>query len=122
MRIQNKVALLGLQWSLGLVVLIEASLLAFAPAEIKAFSRTGIPDWVRMVLAGGEIFASVLFLIPRTLMIGGYSLFSIFVFAAAVHILHGKLGIGVLIVYAAAVIAVMTHKQNNPQDMIGCGK
>ncbi len=110
MRIQNKAALLGLQWSLGLVVLTEACLLAFAPAEINAFSRTGIPDWVRMVLAGGEIFASIVFLIPRTLVIGGYSLVSIFVFAAAVHILHGKLGIGALIVYTAAVIAVMTHK------------
>ena len=63
-----------------------------------------------MVLAGGEIFASILFLIPRTLMVGGYSLVSIFVFAATVHILHGKLGIGGLVIYTAAAIAVMAHK------------
>ena len=41
----NKFALLGLQASLGLIIFAEAAFLAFAPASIQAFARTGLPDW-----------------------------------------------------------------------------
>ncbi len=42
-RIQ-RIALTALQWTLGLTLLIEAALFAFAPASAHAFSKTGLPD------------------------------------------------------------------------------
>ena len=61
----NKFALLGLQASLGLVILAEAALLAFAPAQIRSFARTGMPAWVRIALAWSELVCALFFLIPR---------------------------------------------------------
>ena len=109
MNTANKAALLGLQWSLGLTVLIEAALFAFAPASARAFSKTGMPDWVRMVVAWSEMFAAVLFLVPGAVMVGGWALIVCFAVAAAIHLLHGAINVLSLVVYAAAAIVVMAH-------------
>ena len=45
-------------------MLAEALFLAFGPAQIEAFSKTGMPDSVRFGLAWSEIVGSVLFLVP----------------------------------------------------------
>lgn len=108
---RDRYSLLGLQWSLGLVVLVEALFLAFSPKAIQAFGRTGLPDLMRIVLACGEILGAVLFLIPRTVAVGGWSLVVVFSLAAMAHLLHGMMGIGTLLVYTAAVIVVMIHRR-----------
>lgn len=104
-------ALFGLQWSLGLVVLVEALFLAFSPKAIQAFGRTGLPEMLRILLAGGEILGAVLFLIPRTMAVGGWALVVVFGLVAVVHVLHGMMDIGALVVYAAAAIVVIIHRQ-----------
>jgi len=46
MRIRvSKLALIVLQGSLGLIVIAKAAFLAFVPAQVKAFPKTGLPDW-----------------------------------------------------------------------------
>ena len=106
----NKFALLGLQASLGLVILAEAALLAFAPAQIASFVRTGMHNWIRIVLAWSEMAFALLFPIPRTMVVAGRGLLLVFLFAAGVHILHGKMDVGALLIYSAAVLVIVSRK------------
>ncbi len=104
-----KCALTGLQWTLGLVVLIEAILFVMPNAR-HDFARTHMPDIVRQVLGWGEIIGAVFLLIPRTAVRGGWFLVVIFVLAIIVHLLHGMFNVGNLAIYAAAAWAVATSK------------
>jgi uncharacterized membrane protein YhdT len=105
-RIQ-KTALSALQWTLGLTLLIEAALFAFAPASAHAFSRTGLPNWIRMVEAWGEMLTAFLFLIPGAVLVGGWGLIVFLTAAIMIHLLHGAYNVLPLFVYAAATLAVM---------------
>jgi hypothetical protein len=104
-----KTAVTGLQWTLGLVVLIEAVLFVL-PGARHDFARTHMPDMVRQALGWGEIIAVVLFLIPRTAARGGWVLVGIFVLAIIVHLLHGMYNVGNLVIYSAAAWTVATAK------------
>ncbi len=111
----SKLALIGLQGSLGLMVLAEAALLAFAPLQISAFGKTGLPEWVRIVLAWSEMLSAGLFLLPRATKVGGRGLLLTLLFAAGIHVHHRPIDVGTLIVYAAAVLVVMSAKQLDPE-------
>jgi hypothetical protein len=100
-----------LQWVLGLAVLVEAGGFAFLSSEARAFSRAGFPNWLRLVLAWGEILGAVLFLIPRTLLAGGSLLLLLFLSAALVHILHGWWNVSSLLVFAAAAYAILRQER-----------
>jgi hypothetical protein len=102
-------ALAGLQWTLGLVILIEAVLFVM-PSAAHDFAKTHMPDIVRLVLGWGEIIGSLLLLIPRTVVRGGWLLVGIFVLAIAVHVLHGTYNVGNLVIYTAAAWAVAAGK------------
>ncbi len=106
-----KCALTGLQWTLGIVMLIEA-VLFLMPSARHDFARTHMPDILRQVLGWGEIIGAVLLLIPRTAARGGWLLVGIFVLAIAVHLLHGMYNVGSLAVYTAAACAVAIGKGN----------
>lgn len=95
-----------LQWTLGLVVLVEAGLLAFEANRIHGFARTGLQHWIRPALAWPEMVAAVLFLIPVTSALGARLLLVVFAAAVLVHLLHGQYDIGALLVYAAGAWAV----------------
>jgi hypothetical protein len=110
----SKLALLGLHASVGLVVFVQAALLAFAPAQIAAFHKTGLHDAIRILLAWGEALFACLFLLPRTMKLGGYGLLIIFFAAMGLHFLHGGGGIEVLLIYAAAVAVVVSGKPDHP--------
>jgi hypothetical protein len=100
----------GLRWSVGLVVLYESCLLAFEPGRIRAFQHSGLPHLIRPILAGSEIIAAVMFLVPYTNVAGGYCLLSVFAAAAAVHILHGQYDVSALVVYSMAVWVNLAQK------------
>ena len=102
-------ALTGLQWTLGLVILVEAGLFVM-PSAAHDFAQTHMPDIVRLVLGWGEIIGAVLLLIPRTAVRGGWVLVGIFVLAIAVHLLHGAYNVGSLLIYTAAAWAVVSGK------------
>src|SRR5271169_1984918 len=104
-----KTALTGLQWTLGLVILVEAVLFVM-PSARHDFAKTHMPDIVRLVLGWGEIIGSVLLLIPRTSVRGGWFLAGIFVLAIAVHLLHGANNVGNLVIYTAAAWAIARGK------------
>lgn len=100
----NKVARIGLQWSLGLVLAYECVRLLF-------FSSGGhghIPHALIAVIAVVELLGAILFLIPPTVVAGGRLLLATFLVAAVVHILHGQPDVGFLVIYGFAVLTVIT--------------
>jgi len=96
-----------LYWSVGLVVLIESCLFVFSASRGHAFAKSGMPQLIRPILGGSEIIAALLFLVSPARAIGGYALLVIFAVAGLIHILHGQLDVGGLVVYAAAVYTVL---------------
>jgi type II secretory pathway component PulF len=98
-----------LQWSLGIVVLIEAVLFVL-PSAAQEFARTHMPGLVRLVLGFGEIIGCILLLIPQTVIRGAWLLMAVFVTAILIHLLHGLYGIGNLVIYAAAAFAIAANK------------
>ncbi len=104
-----KCALTGLQWTLGLVILIEA-VLFLMPSARHDFARTHMPDILRQVLGWGEIVGAILLLIPRTAVRGAWVLMGMFVLAIIVHLLHAIFNVGSLAVYTAAACAVAIGK------------
>ena len=105
-----KFVLTGLQWCLGVVILVEAALFLFGPESRHAFASTHMPNAIRLILGWGEIAGAVLLLIPRTVVGGGWLLLFIFVFAIVVHVLHGLPNVGNLVIYSAAAWAVAYGK------------
>jgi uncharacterized membrane protein YphA (DoxX/SURF4 family) len=106
-----KIALTGLQWSLGVVILVEAALFVM-PAAGQEFGRTHMPNIVRLGLGWGEIIGGVLVVIPRTAVRGAWVLAAVFVFAIVIHLLHGMYNVGNLVIYTAAAWAVAAGKEN----------
>jgi hypothetical protein len=108
---RSRIALTGLQWTLGVVILIE-SILFLLPSAGRDFARTHMPNFVRLILGCGEIAGSLLLLIPRTAIRGGWVLVVVFAFAIVVHLLHGMYNVGNLAIYTAAAWAIAVGKGN----------
>ena len=108
---QSKVGISVLQWSLGIVILIEATMFVL-PSAAHSFARTHLPGFVRLILGFGEIIGSVLLLIPQTVVKGAWLLLAVFVMAILIHLLHGMYGIGNLVIYAAAAFAIAVGRGN----------
>lgn len=104
-----KIALTGLQWTLGVVILAEAALFVM-PAARHDFARTHLPNVIRYVLGWGEIAGSILLLIPRTAGRGAWLLVMVFALAIAIHMLHGMFNVGNLAIYVAAAWTVAAGK------------
>ena len=89
--------------TLGLVVLL-LSIGAFRRALLS--HAGGAPHTHILVIAAAEALAAILFLLPKTLDMGGTVLLVIFAIA---FLLHGIRGQWDLFVYAAGVILVMVN-------------
>jgi|SRR5271165_289916 len=111
----GKLAVSGLRWVLGLVVLLESAYFALSSAAAHQFAKTAVPSWIPLTLGGTEVIAALLFLVPASSLIGGYALLLILAAAAAIHVLLGRFDIGSLVVYGMGVIVCITHrnKRNN---------
>ena len=101
-----KCALICLQWSLGIVVLIEAILFLFGPGSRNGFASIHMPKAIRLILGWGEITGALFVLIPWTVARGAWLLLWIFVLALFIHLLHGMLNVGNLVIYSAAAWVV----------------
>jgi hypothetical protein len=100
-----------LRWVLGVVVLWESCLFLRATI-LRAYSagHVGVHGWIFLLLASVEIVAAAMFLAPAARVTGGYLLLTVFLFAAAFHILHGEFNeVGWLAVYSAAAVVCLTH-------------
>ena len=106
---KKKLTVSGLHWTLGVVVLIESLKLALTREEDHFFATNAFLHHVRPVLAWSEAVAAIVFLVPYTTLFGGWLLLAVFAFAMVIHVLHGQMDVGLLLVYGMAVILVMTH-------------
>jgi uncharacterized membrane protein YphA (DoxX/SURF4 family) len=106
---QAKLGLTVLQWSLGIVILIEAIMFVL-PGAAHDFARTHMPGFIRLVLGFGEILGCILLLIPKTTIRGAWLLFAIFLLAIVTHLLHGAYNVGNVVIYAAAALAIALGK------------
>lgn len=106
---QAKTGICVLQWTLGIVVLIEAVLFVM-PGAAHEFARTHMPGFIRLVIGIGEIVGAILLLIPQTAIRGAWLLLAVFVMAILIHLLHGLYGVGNVVVYAAAAFAIAVGK------------
>lgn len=102
-------AICVLQYTLGVVILIEAILFVM-PAAGAGFARTHMPQIIRLILGWGEIVGAILLLIPYTALRGAWLLLVLFLLAIAIHILHGQYNMGNVVVYAAAAWAVAASR------------
>lgn len=100
----NKLACTGLQWSLGLVLIYECCRLLLSSSS----AHIHLPHAPLKAIAAVELLGAILFLIPPTLVAGGRLLLASFAAAAVVHLLHGQPDIGFLVIYAMAVLTVIT--------------
>ena len=106
---KSKIGLTVLQWSLGVVILIEAVMFVL-PSAAQEFARMHMPGFVRMMLGWGEIAGCVLLLIPKTMKSGAWLLLAVFVMGILLHLLHGQYRIGNIVIYAAAAFAIAMGK------------
>jgi uncharacterized membrane protein YphA (DoxX/SURF4 family) len=105
----GKPAIPCLRWCVGLIVLWGSWRFAFGESAMREFAHTGLPAWIRPALGGVEIVAAVLFLLPVTSAVGGFALLGIFLFAAALHVMHRWYDISSLMLYAMAVWVSLAH-------------
>lgn len=104
-----KCGLTVLQWTLGIVILIEAIQFVL-PGAAHDFARTHMPGFVRLVVGFGEILGCILLLIPKTTVRGAWFLLAVFVMAILIHLLHGAYNVGNVAIYAAAAFAIAVGK------------
>ena len=106
-----KLAILGLQWVLGIVVLLESVHFALSSGAIHHLAKAGLPQWAGPALGGSEAIAALLFLIPAVSVVAGWSLLVIFATAAMFHFLLGEFNVGGLVIYGMAVIVCITYRR-----------
>jgi hypothetical protein len=109
-------AIATLRWVLGLVLLAESARFAFSEAAAASFAKTGLPEIVHLGLAWAEMLAALIFLIPQTIVLGGWMLVSVLAIAIVIHLLHGWYDVGALLVYAAAAWAVVASTSGNERQ------
>lgn len=101
-----KISLRLLQIVLGVVLFLYSGQLVIE--QLHSGSRHSAV--IFLLLGGVEAAAALIFLL--SVSIGGPLLLATFAAAAILHILHGQTGhVGALLIYAAAVIAVMSGKR-----------
>jgi DoxX-like family len=108
---KQSIPIVTLRWALGLVVLVEALHFALSRGAAAHFARTGLPLWIRRLLAWLETVAAILFLVPASARAGGYALLLTFAAAVGLHLHLGDYGVGALIAYAAAAIVCIADRR-----------
>ena len=106
---KSKLGLCILQYSLAVVIFIEAVLFVL-PSAAHDFTRTHMPGFIRLLLGWGEIAGCILLVIPKTAIRGAWLLFAVFIFAILIHLLHGQYNVGNVVIYAAAALAIALSK------------
>jgi hypothetical protein len=110
----SRLAVQGLRWVLGIVVLWQSCLLlraTIADVQAAGAGHIGPHTWVRLVLATIEIIAVVMFLAPGVNLAGSYLLLAVIAFAMLFHALQGQFDVGPLPVYAMAVLVWIAHRR-----------
>jgi len=107
----TRVAVSGLRWMLGLVILLESAHFALGPAGAREVANIGLPHWIPLALGGNQALSALLFLVPPLRLIGGYMLLFILAIAVPVHLLHGQYNVGSLLDYGMAAWVCMSYRE-----------
>lgn len=110
----SRLAVQGLRWVLGIVVLWQSFLFlraTIADVQAAGSGQIGAHLCIRLVLGSVEILAAVMFLAPVVNLAGSYLLLAVFAFAMLFHALQGHFDVGALPVYAMAVLVWMAHRR-----------
>lgn len=100
-----KISLRLLQIVLGVVLFLYSAELVIEQLHTAHHG----PAFVLLILGSVEAVAALVFLFAASM--GGPVLLVTFAVAALIHILHGQAGhVGVLLIYSAAVTAVMSGR------------
>src|SRR5271167_2921929 len=97
-------AFLVLWWTLGLLLFwysVRTVIGTLSSPKVAADSHA-------VILAGLEAIAAILFLVPRTMRVGGVCLLAIFAVAFVLHAAHREFA-SQLLLYSAAVAFVAVH-------------
>jgi hypothetical protein len=97
-------------WTLGVVVLVASVRTCLAALHRNAHGPAEIH---LALLAGIEAIAALVFLVPRTMRIGGIALLVTFAFAISAHAAAGEFP-GQVLLYTAATIFVLAHGPVSP--------
>jgi hypothetical protein len=96
-----------LRWTLGIVIAIASIQTAWlAYPEIHSTGHHGVHAWIALILGCVEAIGAILFLLPQTLVAGGWTLLAVFAVAFLLHGLQGGFR-GDLLIYAAATLACL---------------
>lgn len=96
-----RTAFIGFHFTLAIVVLLQS-----VWGVKHALSTT---NHALLVVAIVEILATIIFMIPQTIRLGGLVLLLVFAVAFSVHLLHyGELELG-LLAYAAGTLFIVIH-------------
>lgn len=112
----KRFAIPALQWTVGVVVVLESIHFMLSPSAGQEFAKTGLPKWIRPTLGGSEVIAALLFLVPVAGLISGYLLLIIFAIAIVIHFLLGEFNFGAVLVYGMAVIVCMTYRNEEAME------
>jgi hypothetical protein len=98
-----------LRWILGIVIAIASvQTVLRAYPEIHNAGHQGLHAWIALVLGSVETVGAILFLLPETLITGGWLLLAVFAIAFLFHGLQGDFR-GDLLIYAAATLACIAN-------------
>jgi len=115
----GRISIVALQWTVGLVLMLQAFVLAFSAGARAEFTATSLAPFLRPCLAWTEAGAALLFLWPRTMIFGAFSLLGVLLATMVVHLYLAQ-GFAGLLVYMAAIVAVVTHRPE--RSSAACGK
>lgn len=108
--------------TVGSVALIQAAVFLSALYSSENPSHQNLLFWIQSVLAGSEIVAALLFLVPRTCLFGVWTLLAVFLFAVLLHVAHGEFNVGALLVYSAAALVVKAYKNSQRMNFYSVEK
>ena len=112
----------ALRWTLGLVIAAESILTAWnAYPEIHAGGHHGLHAWVRLILGSAEAAGAILFLLPATLMAGGWILLAVFVFALLFKlrtVIAAVLAMRLIIQFIGQAVGVVLLRRRWPAEKL----
>ena len=103
---RKNIAVVVLRFAVALVTILGAARLLLT---LSHHGISHLPANVLRALSVAEIAAAVLFVIPRTVRLGGIALLVVYGAAGTVHLLHGDYDVSNLVLLGAAVAVVLAE-------------
>lgn len=103
-----------LRYLIGAALLFMSLWFIFSPNSDESFRKFQQPEYVRYILGWIEAIVSILFIINRTKIIGGFGLLMVFAFATYLHLNVGLTAYG-LIPWTVGIIFCLAFDYSNKE-------